>query len=178
MKRVITFARIYTKYISVLFVGLVLGGSVMFAVGVRAAIPDSDGTIHGCRNVTTTLLRVIDSANQSCDSNETALNWDQNGVKGYAYVTYNSSTETYTLDTNRSKNISGLYTPSSPDHTQVCLTLSSTPHGISVNADPGRQQAIGGFKDQFGWVEASCNSDDSNVAVNMMTAGSFSVTLY
>lgn len=59
-----------------LLIGLAIGG---YAVAtVRAAIPDTDGTIHAC--YTTGLLptfRVVDST--SCDTGETHLTWKQSG---------------------------------------------------------------------------------------------------
>jgi hypothetical protein len=48
-----------------------------------AGIPDSNGTIHGCRNVTTGALRVIGSR-AHCRSGERRLNWSQLGPQGPA----------------------------------------------------------------------------------------------
>jgi type VI secretion system secreted protein Hcp len=61
-----------------------LGAGTAFAV---AAIPDQDGTIHGCYRTDTDSsgfpggLRVIDGSNE-CGNNEKALNWNQQGVPG------------------------------------------------------------------------------------------------
>src|SRR6266487_3613435 len=63
-----------------------------------ASIPDSQGVIHGCRDLKSGSLRVIDTdAGQTCDSKgEAALSWSQagpagpagaNGVSGYEQVT-------------------------------------------------------------------------------------------
>jgi hypothetical protein len=51
-----------------------------------ASIPDSNGVIHGCRNLKSGALRVIDSeAGQTCDSKtEAALTWNQTGPQGPA----------------------------------------------------------------------------------------------
>jgi Lamin Tail Domain len=46
-----------------------------------AGIPDADGTIHGCRNVTTGVLRVIGSR-AHCRSTEKRLDWNQRGPQG------------------------------------------------------------------------------------------------
>ena len=46
-----------------------------------AGIPDSDGTIHGCRNVTTGALRVIGSR-AHCRTGEKRLDWSQRGRQG------------------------------------------------------------------------------------------------
>jgi hypothetical protein len=46
------------------------------AAAALAAIPDSAGVIHACRNNSSGALRVIDTgAGQSCTSSETALSW-------------------------------------------------------------------------------------------------------
>lgn len=63
----------------------ILGGAllVLFAVvGVAfARIPDSDGTIHGCRKMTTGALRVIGSR-AHCRENEKRLDWNARGRRG------------------------------------------------------------------------------------------------
>jgi hypothetical protein len=61
---------------------LVVG--ILGAIGgvAYATIPDEDGVIHGCRNKASGLLRVINSATESCTSSERALNWNQQGPKG------------------------------------------------------------------------------------------------
>jgi hypothetical protein len=62
-------------------IGLVLAGT---AVAV-ASIPDSAGVIHGCRNLKSGALRVIDTdAGQSCSKDEAALTWNQTGPQGPA----------------------------------------------------------------------------------------------
>lgn len=54
---------------------LALGGGLAWA-----AIPDSAGTIHGCYNAKGA-LSVIDGTS-NCKSNETALTWNQTGLRG------------------------------------------------------------------------------------------------
>lgn len=70
------------------FVGLavaaVAGGGIAWA-----AIPDSGGTIHGCYQRESGLLRVVDTSASrrpfsSCTRNETALTWSQTGPQGPA----------------------------------------------------------------------------------------------
>ena len=154
--------------------GVIFGAGMTGWAVVHAAIPDSNGTIHGCRNTTTTLLRVIDSASQNCDSNETGLNWDQDGVKGYGRITLSSSS--FSMDTTRSKNISNLYTVAvgEEDTTYIaCFTASSTPKTVMVTPE-----SWGGFtpgvaiKDGNGWTIGNgvgnvCDSNGTgaNVAV-------------
>ena len=60
---------------------------VLAAVGIGyAAIPSSDGVIHGCLNTSSNpsgALRVIDTdAGAKCAKNEKALNFNQQGPKG------------------------------------------------------------------------------------------------
>jgi hypothetical protein len=60
-------------------IGLVLAGAAV----ATAAIPDSNGVIHACRDLRTGALRVIDSeAGQSCTNKEAALTWNQAGPQG------------------------------------------------------------------------------------------------
>jgi hypothetical protein len=55
------------------------------AVAATAAIPDSNGVIHACRNTKTGALRVIDSERgQTCSKDEAALAWNQTGPQGPA----------------------------------------------------------------------------------------------
>lgn len=60
------------RYIAIAVIVVVIGGAAV----AYAAIPDSKGIIHGCRNNRTGVLRVIDSG-QTCLSSETALDWVQ-----------------------------------------------------------------------------------------------------
>ena len=70
-------------------VAVCLGGAVFGIVSaVQAAIPDSNGVIHGCYQYTQTnnnggALRVIDTdKNQICRKLEKPLNWNQTGPTG------------------------------------------------------------------------------------------------
>ena len=74
-----------------LLVALAVGGCVFgIAQAVQASIPDANGVIHGCYNVSlahgnpTGALRVIDTAKVDghCASWEAPLNWNQRGVTG------------------------------------------------------------------------------------------------
>jgi len=61
---------------------LVLGGCCIVAAGIAyAAIPDSNGVIHGCYNKTTGALRVAVSG-KGCGSNELPLDWNSSGPPG------------------------------------------------------------------------------------------------
>ncbi|HVI69119.1 MAG TPA: hypothetical protein VM581_01550, partial [Magnetospirillaceae bacterium] len=147
-------------------------------------IPASDGTINGCRNNTTTMLRVIDSVASTCDANESALNWDQKGVKAYAFMTYNSSNNSQTLDTNRSYNISNFqYSDPFLMPRQICLTVNTIPRSISALPTSGSSNtSVGaGFKDSNGWTSANtCDtqSPGSNVFVSLTFGASAFVTIY
>jgi hypothetical protein len=61
------------------------GAVLVVSVGIAyAAIPDSNGVIHGCYVSGQGQLRVIDTAKakESCKNNETAISWNQQGPKG------------------------------------------------------------------------------------------------
>jgi Lamin Tail Domain len=64
---------------------ILCGAFVVLATGLTgvalAAIPDSDGRIHGCREVRTGALRVIRSR-AHCRDNEKRLNWNVRGPAG------------------------------------------------------------------------------------------------
>lgn len=63
---------------------LVLAAAVFGLVSaVQAAIPDSNGVIHGCV-LPSGNLRVIDSATGACKGNEASLEWNQAGAPGPA----------------------------------------------------------------------------------------------
>jgi hypothetical protein len=55
---------------------LALGGAAY------AAIPGSDGVVHGCYAKSGGALRVIDASVTNCKSGETSLNWNQKGSTG------------------------------------------------------------------------------------------------
>jgi hypothetical protein len=69
-----------------LLIGAAIGA--ILAAGTTAAvasIPSLDGTLHGCRDVKTGALRVIDiDAGASCSKSEAALSWNQTGPQGPA----------------------------------------------------------------------------------------------
>jgi len=51
---------------------------------VLAGIPDSSGVINACFKTSSGLLRVIDTATDSCGPSETAISWSQTGPQGPA----------------------------------------------------------------------------------------------
>lgn len=177
--KITTIAQKYTKYVIVLMAGLLIGGLTMNMV--HASVPDSNGTIHGCRNTITTMLRVIDSASASCGSDEAALNWDQDGVKAYGRVTYNGITNSYTLDTSHSKNVTNFFfAPGTGGDLPgpICFTISGTPRSVSIaSSDP---QNIS-LKSSTGWSDSSqCDSlgSGANVMLGVNTGGSFFFTIF
>lgn len=62
----------------------ILAGALVLGGVAYAAIPDSSGVIHGCRNNLLHTLSVVDSATSSCPPGTTALNWSQTGPTGPA----------------------------------------------------------------------------------------------
>jgi hypothetical protein len=73
-----------------LVAALLTAGAVFGVVSaVQAAIPDSQGMIHGCYKTDNGKLRVIDPSSPkkdlgSCKNDESGLNWDQKGPTGAA----------------------------------------------------------------------------------------------
>ena len=64
---------------------LVGAGALVAAAIGQAAIPTATGTISGCYGNTSRLLRVIDAERgERCRTDETALSWNERGVKGDA----------------------------------------------------------------------------------------------
>ncbi len=65
---------------------LLLIGSTFVAFGAGlayAAIPDAGDVIHGCFKTVAGTLRVIDpDEGETCKQNETALDWNQQGLRG------------------------------------------------------------------------------------------------
>jgi hypothetical protein len=64
--------------------GAIVAGIATVALGSTAfaAIPDSGDVIHSCYKKSGGAVRVIDTASTSCDSNETPLDWNQQGPLG------------------------------------------------------------------------------------------------
>lgn len=188
MKKLVRMIKERYKLLSLGTACLAIGAVSTFAV-VHAAIPAADGTIHGCRNSTTTLLRVIDDATQACDSSETGLNWDQKGVKGYAHITSTSGSPIngdFVLDANRNYHISNLhYTFIGFNDFQLCLTVSGNPKNVSL-----QREAVGGttdnprgsVKDENGWTASAaavCDQVDPTTNVYIRSAAvPFFVTIF
>ncbi|HEX4662469.1 MAG TPA: hypothetical protein VH144_02550 [Candidatus Saccharimonadales bacterium] len=151
MKKVMNFLQKRAGYIAVAIASLGVGCLLTVTVAM-AAIPDANGVIHGCRSNLTAGLRVIDSASQNCNGAETSLNWDQNGVKGYAHILYNAGTNTYSLDSTHSRNISNFHngTDGGAAHF-ACFSLGTTPQSISFASDNGTT-ALTSIKDANGWT--------------------------
>jgi hypothetical protein len=62
----------------------VLSLPILMGLGLlaSAAIPDSDGTIHGCYRTSNGSLRVADPAAGGCRQDEMAIQWNQTGPTG------------------------------------------------------------------------------------------------
>lgn len=188
MQKVKNFVSLHYKNLTLGFLVAMAGTLVGSVLVARASIPASDGTISGCRNNTTTMLRVIDATTSACDTNESALNWDQKGVKAYAYVTYNNIGAVSSLDGDRSYNISNFqYSTPLLNARQFCFTVNGTPKNVSVlvSNDPASYTISGvGIKDANGWTNTTNNTCDtqspgSNVFVRLMSySTSFFVTIH
>lgn len=183
MQKIKRFIQTNLKLMSVALVASLTGGLIGTVLVTQAAIPASDGTIHGCRSNTTTMLRVIDDTSQTCDSSESALNWDQKGVKAYGFVGYGGGT--HALDTNRSYNISSLQHSDPLMHTrQFCFTVNGSPQNISASvSDKNQEVAALGIKDSNGWTSPNNTCDTQSPGSNAFVklspfGGSFFVTVH
>jgi len=125
-----------------------LAGGILSAV-VLAAIPDNNNQINACYSNANKTLKVTDPAG-NCSGNETALSWSQQGqVNAYAHVDYDSTNGTYSLDPNRSKNVTMTADPSG----HICFTASFTPRSIAVTGD-GSSASVA-IKDNNGWTNSN-----------------------
>lgn len=62
--------------------GSVLTASLLLAGTAVAAIPDGAGVYHGCIKKNDSNIRIIDSATDTCKSNETEITWSKQGPPG------------------------------------------------------------------------------------------------
>lgn len=153
-------------------VGAALMGSITTAV-VMAAIPGSDGIIHGCyRNSgvqNSGQLRVIDNTTSTCSSSETALDWNQSGPPssgtgwtGYGYIRIDG-----TLDSARASNITSL-APSTNAPQTYCITTTVVPTLVDVSSSAGSYGVVRG-------ADQSSDTDIDNAcdsATQLMVVGS------
>ena len=51
---------------------------------VHATIPDTNGVFHACYSKSGAVIRIIDSATATCNSNETEIRWNEIGPRGAA----------------------------------------------------------------------------------------------
>jgi hypothetical protein len=140
--------KIKLGYVVGLVVAMVAGGATTAAV--LAAIPDGSGVIHGCYSSNFGLLRVIDSATDTCRSGETGLNWNQTGPQGpagpagptgpqgpagsggaVAYVHIIRSNDpsgqpVIQIDSSRTSHVINAFPAGSDPRESVCLKLDST----------------------------------------------------
>jgi Collagen triple helix repeat (20 copies) len=77
MKRLSSLSLGRKLLLALMLVGIAAG----IAGAVQAAIPDSNGVIHGCYKQQNGQLRVIDQGD-SCRPSETSLSWSQTGPQG------------------------------------------------------------------------------------------------
>lgn len=68
---------VLSRFIALTGIALLLGSIIIWA-----SVPDSNGVIHGCYKNEQGGLRIIDTANEQCSSNETLLSWNQTGPQG------------------------------------------------------------------------------------------------
>jgi len=112
------------RHIALAAVALVIG----CAAGAYAAIPGSNGVVHGCRNNGSGILRVIDTG-QACSSAESPLNWVQSaGYEVYRSFGFSPDVE---------------ITAVAPDDFQHVMTLSLQPGSYAVSTFVDAQKDSG-----------------------------------
>jgi hypothetical protein len=115
--------------------GLAIGGGVAYAT-----IPESSGVIHGCY-AKNGALRVVDRvAGDSCRSNETALDWNQQagaGAVAYAHVVVPPGTGEGVLDAASSKGVDGIrfFHDDSRGLSVYCFDLAVTASNVVASTD-------------------------------------------
>ena len=81
---ILSWAKVHSKLIAGVSAGVVIGAAG--AAVVNASIPAANGTIYACYTTNNTgplaRVRIIDNSTQTCNSNETAINWNQQGPAG------------------------------------------------------------------------------------------------
>lgn len=145
---------------------------------VMAAIPSGDAQITGCyRNTAGDFdpagsVRVIDAEDsETCTVDETALNWDQPGWKGYGYIQQDG-----TLDTARSRNITSV-TPyiTEQGQTGFCVFADIEPDFISltssINVSVVNQADVRGAEVDSTLDELCGSSVDAVIATPTITGG-------
>jgi len=71
-----------SRMIRVLFLFGVFAAAPLLILGhAVAAIPDANGVVHGCYNLTNGSTRIVDTA-ASCKIGEAAIQWNQTGQQG------------------------------------------------------------------------------------------------
>jgi hypothetical protein len=163
---------------------LVLVLVVGFAGLAYAAIPDSQGAIHGCYRTTGLLangqMRIIDSDSQTCNSNEAEITWNQTGPQGpggnteiaYAHITYDG-TVTWDLDSSRTQNFSDIVAVPDPNPDAggaiyaLCLTSSINPKSISTTLEGYSNIPVAAIKDDNGWTNPNGQKCDEVVGANV-----------
>jgi hypothetical protein len=120
-------------------------GALVVALGgaAFAAIPDSNGTIHGCYQKNNGNLRVVDAAGE-CKNSENALAWNEQGPPGSGVVARIRSVGSIALSGGSNTH---------PVTTPVPLTSNSW------------SQSVGEVQDIYGQIDLQTTCGDQAVAV-------------
>jgi hypothetical protein len=161
---------------------LTIGGGIAYA-----AIPGSDGVIHGCYKEVKGDLRVVDY-DASCAANETRLTWNQVGPPGPQGLQGERGPQ-------GEQGPPGLPGPAGPvtdplsqtisESRQLCSSIDPTcseQASFHLACPPGYVVTGGGYK-ALGAVEIAQNGPDSEtgwgvIAVNINPLGGVTVTAY
>jgi hypothetical protein len=159
MVEVVRFVKNKTALLCAIILAAIIGGAT--SAVVLAAIPDSNGTINGCYSKITGQLRVINAPSQNCNGLENSLSWAQNGGSpAYAHIEYNSSSNTYSVDSDLSKNITFLQIDP-VDMDQLCFMVNFTPKNISYTPTVGAGfPSFISIKGPDGWTDTGGGSPD------------------
>jgi hypothetical protein len=147
-----------TKLIAGVSVGVVVGAAG--AAVVNASIPAANGTIYACYTTNNTSflarVRIIDNSTQTCNTSETAINWNQQGPAGptgpqgpagptgpegpagdsanvaYGIMIYDANTDTYNL-TNSHNVTSAVHRLDADNKPGYCITVNFTPKNAMID---------------------------------------------
>jgi hypothetical protein len=147
--------------------------TVMFAAAagglttgiVLAAVPDSSGQIHGCYRTGGLLasgaLRVVDSENsQTCNGNETALNWSQGGGARTAYVAFTTDASgNVIVDGTHTSGITNSKVVGSGNNKKYCFQVSFAPKfGMGLQGANATQPYILSIEPGTTEIPADCGA--------------------
>lgn len=164
-------------FVSAVISAAIVGGTATALV--RAAIPDSDGTVHTCYTNKSGDLRVVDpSAGDSCTAKETGLNLNVGGsnTPTVAEVRFNAD---HSLDSSFSTNVTTTHVVQYTDlnsgnhYFGVCLQLSFTPKSSLVRRTSAAGEAtyLAAVPAEVDQLQAACGTGYSVMIGHLVDNG-------